>query len=230
MSLWQLCPVGLVWKNGQCKLQSDTCPDGSYFNGESCRPFQPCSQGRVWNSTVSQCVCPSGTYWNGNICLQCHSGQSYQINSGCFCPSGTFLVNSSCSIIPVDKCASILNSVWNGKACVCSPGYTSVGLDCVCNGLAVSATFCDRCYSKPNSTWINGLCRCNEGLVDIAGRCVQPAPPTSVNPTCNVATYFDNQQKQCLPCSSGCLSCISCYQCSSCQPGFYMDYSTSLCV
>jgi hypothetical protein len=211
LSLWQLCPAGLVWKNGQCMLQSGGCPSGSYFNGESCIPFQPCTKGRVWNSTVSQCVCPQGTYWNGDMCLQCHSGQSYQINSGCFCPTGTFLSNSSCSAVRVDQCASIGNSIWNGKACVCNSGYTSIGLDCVCQGLAVSPSFCDRCYSKPNSTWIDGICRCNNGLVDISGKCLQPPPPPSSSPICNVATYFDAQQKQCLPCSSGCLSCISCY-------------------
>lgn len=45
-----------------------------------------------------------------------------------------------------------------------------------------------------------------------------------------MATYFDDQQKRCLPCSSGCLSCITCYECTSCQPGFYLDFASSLCI
>ena len=55
-----------------------------------------------------------------------------------------------------------------------------------------------------------------------------PNPPPT--PSCNVATYWDDQQKRCLPCSSGCLSCTTCYECTSCQPGFYMDFSSSLCI
>lgn len=179
--------------------------------------------GKIWNSTVSQCVCAQGTFWNGNICLQCSSGQSYQINSGCFCPKGTFLNNGSCSPIQVNQCASVTNSIWDGKACVCNSGYSIIGVQCVCQGLAISSTYCDRCYSKPNSTWINGICQCNQGFSDIEGKCVVPAPnPTPSGGKCNVATYFDDQQKRCLPCSSGCLSCTSCYECTSCQPGFYM--------
>jgi cysteine-rich repeat protein len=45
-----------------------------------------------------------------------------------------------------------------------------------------------------------------------------------------VATYWDGQQGRCLPCSSGCLSCSSCYACTSCQPGFYLDFASSLCL
>ena len=141
------------------------------------------------------------------------SGQNYQTNSGCFCPQGTFLLNGQCSVVAIDKCASIPNSIWNGNACVCNPGYEAIGHQCVCSGLAVNSKLCDRCFSKPNSHWHNGLCMCNKGYNEIHGKCTintpNPNPPTT--PSCNVATYWDDQQLRCLPCSSGCLSCITCY-------------------
>lgn len=61
---------------------------------------------------------------------------------------------------------------------------------------------------------------------------MQPTNPPSNNPvpSCNVATYFDSQQKRCLPCSSGCLSCSDCYSCTQCQPGFNLDYASFLCI
>ena len=207
----------------------NNCPSGSYYNGGQCTPFQPCTSGRVWNATFSQCVCPKGTFWNGNVCNQCSNGQSYQINSGCFCPKGTFLNQGSCAPVQVNQCASIANSIWNGNACVCNTGYEVIGMECVCQGLAVNASLCDRCYTKPNSNFVNGICQCRSGYADIDGKCVIPTTPPSNSPSCNVATYFDSQQKRCLPCSSGCLSCTTCYECTSCQPGFYMDFSSSLC-
>lgn len=194
-------------------------------------PVQPCTNGKVWNSTVSQCVCSSNTFWNGNICIQCSGGQTYKANVGCFCPTGTFYDGSKCSSVPINQCASIINSIWNGKSCVCNTGYEVIGMQCACQGLAVNASYCDQCYKKPNSTWLNGICQCNSGLADVGGQCIVPQPqPSPATPSCNVATYFDSQQLRCLPCSSGCLSCSSCYSCTSCQPGFYLDFGSSLCI
>jgi hypothetical protein len=98
----------------------NTCPQGTYLNGNTCTPFQPCTNGRVWNTTVSQCICPSGSFWNGNICVQCLDGQIHQVNVGCTCPQGTFLNNGSCSPLQVNQCASVPNSIWNGRSCVCN--------------------------------------------------------------------------------------------------------------
>ena len=162
-------------------------------------------------------------------CVQCSGGQVYQVNVGCVCPTGTFLNNGQCSSIPVNQCASLPNSIWNGNACVCNTGYTVAGQQCVCQGLPVNASYCERCYTKPSSTWVNGVCQCNSGLADINGQCVVP-PPANKTASCNVATYFDTQQLRCLPCTSGCLSCTSCYTCTSCQPGFYLDFASSLCL
>ena len=128
----QLCPTGLVWQNGQCVPTGNTCPSGTYNNRGTCTPFQPCTSGRIWNSTVSQCVCPSSSFWNGNICVQCLNGQVYEVNSGCNCPQGTFLKDNACVPIPVNQCASVPNSIWNGKSCVCNPGYSVIGMQCVC--------------------------------------------------------------------------------------------------
>lgn len=181
---------------------------------------------------MSQCVCSANTFWNGNICVQCTGGQIFQTNIGCVCPPGTFHSDGQCSSVQINQCASIVNSIWNGRSCVCNTGYVVIGMQCACQGLAVNSSFCDRCFQKPNSAWANGICRCNSGFSEVAGQCTIPAPPRpeAVTPSCNVATYFDTQQLRCLPCSSGCLSCTSCYSCTSCQPGFYLDFSTSLCI
>ena len=53
--------------------------------------------------------------------------------------------------------------MWNGEYCECNPGYSIIGMECVCEGLVISGTFCDRCYYKPNSAWTNGVCQCNVG-------------------------------------------------------------------
>ena len=83
---------------------------------------------------------------------------------GCTCQNGTFFENNRCVSMPLNRCASILSSVWNGNACVCNPGYSVVGVECACLGLAVNYTFCDRCFNKPNSMFINGVCQCNDGF------------------------------------------------------------------
>lgn len=230
--LSQICPVGLIWQNGQCTPVGNNCPTGTYYNGAQCIPYQACTNGQVWNATVTQCVCPTGTYWNGNICIQCSGGQIYQANAGCFCPNGTFYDGSRCNAVPINQCANVSNSMWSGSSCVCNIGYSVIGMQCVCQGLAINSSFCDRCSSKPKSTWINGICQCNIGFSEIQGQCVVPTAPVnppSVAPSCSVATYWDGQQLRCLPCSDGCLSCTTCYSCTQCSPGYNIDFATSLC-
>lgn len=229
----QICPNGLVWVNNSCvNPNGGKCPSGTYLSGSQCVPLQPCSNGRIWNSTVTQCVCPQSTFWNGNLCMQCSGGQVFLVNVGCCCSTGTFFNGTNCNSVPINQCALIVSSIWNGNSCVCNTGYVVIGMQCSCQGLAVNSTFCDRCFNKPNSTWVNGICQCSSGFTDSNGKCVIPTPIPNppANPTCNVATYFDSQQLRCLPCSSGCLSCSSCYSCTSCQPGFYLDFASSLCI
>lgn len=234
LQISQICTNGLIWKNNNCIPPDGTnCPSGTYYNGGQCIPLQPCTNGRIWNSTVSQCVCSINTFWNGNICIQCNGGQIYITNIGCSCATGTFFNGSNCNSVPVNQCASIPSSIWDGNKCICNFGYTMFNMQCTCQGLAVNSTYCDRCYNKPNSSWLNGICQCNTGYSDSNGQCVLPKPPnnnTNPNPSCNVATYFDSQQLRCLPCTSGCLTCTSCYSCTSCQPGFYLDFTSSLCI
>jgi hypothetical protein len=150
-------------------------------------------------------------------------------NIGCCCAAGTFYNGSACVNLTVSQCASVAGSVWNGGNCVCSPGYTSIQMQCVCVGLAVNSTYCDQCYNKPNSNWVNGICQCNTNFVNINGVCTASTNGTVSNstaPSCNVATYWDSQKMRCFPCSSGCLSCTTCYECTSCQPGFYLDFAS----
>ena len=160
-----------------------------------------------------QCTCPQNTFWNGQSCFSCGFGQIYSDNLGCTCPSGTFFNGSQCVTISNNQCQSIPNSLWNGVRCVCLPGYIFQSQVCVCLGLVVDGE-CDPCYNKPNSVWLNNICQCDEGYYELNGQCstITPNPnPSPRRPTCNVATYFDDQQKRCLTCSNGCLSCTTCY-------------------
>lgn len=47
---------------------------------------------------------------------------------------------------------------------------------------------------------------------------------------CNVGTFYDSQQRRCLPCPDGCLSCSSSYVCDQCRPEFNFDAGSLLCI
>jgi hypothetical protein len=59
------CPAVSNWVNNTCVPISNTCPPGSYYNGVKCIPYQSCTQGKVWNETLSQCICPFNAFFNG---------------------------------------------------------------------------------------------------------------------------------------------------------------------
>jgi cysteine-rich repeat protein len=45
-----------------------------------------------------------------------------------------------------------------------------------------------------------------------------------------VATFWDSQEKKCLPCSDGCLSCTSCYSCTQCTPKYTFNAALQRCT
>jgi cysteine-rich repeat protein len=53
--------------------------------------------------------------------------------------------------------------------------------------------------------------------------------PVPTSPNCNVGTFFDQQQKKCLPCSDGCLACTTCYSCTQCRPEYTFNPASQLC-
>jgi cysteine-rich repeat protein len=53
---------------------------------------------------------------------------------------------------------------------------------------------------------------------------------TNTPTDCNVGSFFDPQQKKCLPCPDGCLKCKDCYTCETCHPDFNYDIPSKLCV
>lgn len=225
-----LCPPNMNWVNNQCVGSGTICPANTYFNGQSCQPYNPCTNGKVWSSQYVQCICPANTFWNGKICFSCGYGQNFDGNSGCSCPSGSVFNGNQCVLITINQCQNIQNAQWNISQCVCLSGFSFEGLNCVCKGV-LNNGFCDLCSSKPNSQWINNTCQCNQGFYENQGQCMpsnpNPYPPsTSI---CNVATFFDNQQKRCLPCSDGCLSCTSCYSCTQCRPEYNYNPNKNLC-
>lgn len=86
----------MIWIDGYCKPKGNNCPKGTYFNGQTCIPYTPCTGGRIWNAKLAQCVCPSNSFWNGESCNMCGNGQIYGGSMGCYCPEGTFYDGVKC--------------------------------------------------------------------------------------------------------------------------------------
>ena len=112
---------------------------------------------------------------------------------------------------------------------MCHEGFEVVGLQCVCDGVIVGSR-CDRCAQQPNCEWKLGSCRCKPGYTLYGTECLGNQAGSDSPSDCNVATFYDSQQKRCLPCSSGCLSCSSSYVCTQCRPEFNYDVSSQLCI
>lgn len=128
-------------------------------------------------------------------------------------------------------CKLIPNAYYDsGKGlCLCNPGFTVVGYQCVCKGVPFE-NFCDRCAHRPNSEYYFGICRCNRGYTLQGTECLPNLNDgTNVASDCAVATFFDNQQRKCLACPPGCLRCSDCYTCDQCNVDFYIDVQSSLC-
>ena len=128
-------------------------------------------------------------------------------------------------------CNVIPNAYWDNtkQLCLCEQGYSVVGYQCVCRGVAFER-FCDRCAHRPNSEFYFGICKCNDGYTLVGTEClpnVNNGDDTAVD--CNVGSFFDTQQKKCLACPAGCLSCVDCYTCNTCAPGFLIDPISLLC-
>lgn len=176
------------------------------------------------------CVCPEGTEWNGDKCLACSGGKSWEPFVGCVCPTGSFFTGTRCDRINEFRCGLIPNGFWDGVQCVCHEGFDVVGLQCVCDGVIVGKR-CDRCAHRPNSEWSFGSCRCKPGYTLYNTQECLPNQVGSDSPdSCNVATFYDQQQRRCLPCPSGCLTCSSSYVCEICKPEFSYDASSQLCI
>lgn len=68
-----------------------------------------------------------------------------------------------------------------------------------------------------NSSRVLTQCVCNSGFYASNNACLQ----------CPSATFYDSQARNCLPCSSYCLTCQSTLLCVNCSPGFYLTQSVT---
>ncbi len=162
-----------------------------------------------------QCVCPKGTGWSGKECVVCGGGQVWTIADGCTCPEGFFMNGAKCEKPAANMCKLIPNAYFDNtkNLCVCNPGFTVVGYQCICKGVPFE-NFCDRCAHRPNSEYYFGICRCNAGYTLHGTECLPNVNNGGNVPSdCAVATFFDSQQRKCLPCPDGCLRCSDCYTC-----------------
>ena len=227
----QNCIPPTVWSNNRC-LATSGCPLGSIKSGSSCQPYSSCQNGQVWNSSLLQCLCPSGTGWSGKECVRCGQGQIWDTYEGCTCPTGFFFAGDQCERVAQDRCINIPNALWNAALsnCMCYPGYTVVGQQCICKGVPYE-NFCDRCSFRPNSQWKFGMCQCKTGYTQFGSECLpNQSNGNDAAVDCNTGTFFDGQQKKCLPCPDGCLSCSDCYTCQVCSPDFIYDPASQLCM
>ena len=228
----QRCLPSTTWNNNKCIPDGSSCPYGTVGQANSCQPYSPCQNGQQWDSGVLQCVCPKGTGWSGKECVVCAGGQIWNMQDGCTCPEGFFMSGARCERPAANMCKLIPNAYWNGnrQLCLCNPGFSVVGYQCVCKTGVQYENFCDRCSYRPNSEFYFGICRCKTGYTNINGQCLPNLNDgNNVATDCNVATFFDSQQKKCLPCPDGCLQCRDCYTCIQCNPDFVFDPATSLC-
>lgn len=131
-----------------------------------------------------------------------------------------------------NMCRLIPNANWDSakQMCLCDPGFSVVGYQCVCRGVAFDR-YCDRCAHRPNSEFYFGICRCRQGFTLYGSECLPDASDGNNTATdCLVGSYFDAQQKKCLACPDGCLECRDCYTCVTCSPDFVYDLNSQLCV
>ena len=124
-----------------------------------------------------------------------------------------------------NRCLTVPGAFWDGVQCVCHEGFNIIGLGCFCEGVT-KGNFCDRCAHRPNSEWKYGECQCKQGYTLFSGECLGNFEGKDQPGDCNVGTFFDDQQKRCIACPSGCLSCKNSYSCDLCKPEFSYEVSS----
>lgn len=227
----QQCLPATIWSGDRCVSQSGSCPYGTVASGTTCQPYTQCTNGQSWDPSTFQCVCPKGTGWSGKECIICAGGQVWNVWDGCTCPEGYFMAGSICQKPTNNMCRLVPNAYWdsNKQLCLCNPGFSVVGYQCVCKGVEYS-NFCDRCAYRPNSQFYFGICRCNAGFTLVGTQCLPNQNNGNDTPdSCSVGTFFDTQQKKCLRCPDGCLKCSDCYTCQMCSPDFNFVAASGLC-
>lgn len=231
-TLPQQCPPPTSWNGKVCAGPNNFCPPGTFENNNVCQPYVPCKNGFIWDSAYLKCICPPGKINNGNNCVDCPSQKVWDPINGCICPDGTFDTGATCEAATENKCSIIPFAIWQNDRCVCRPGFTKVGFQCVCYGTQ-AGFLCSKCAHKPNSSYnaATGICECDPAYTEIAGFCVPRGQNIGTDdPTrCSPGTYFDENHKQCLACPDGCLSCSDCYHCKTCRPEFIFDPHTQHC-
>ena len=112
------CPTGYVLEGSICRLSTQTCPSGEYYNAQTGNCAQcayPCTECRFTPSYCSACA--DGQTLRGNRCSE--------INT---CGSGSYRAdNGQCT-----TCAAKCNECISDLECsTCATGYIFDGFDCV---------------------------------------------------------------------------------------------------
>lgn len=114
----QQCPVGYVLDGKVCKITSQSCPSGQFYNAQngvcsSCT--SPCTQCQY---TATYCSgCAAGSVLTANKCVESNS-----------CGTGKYRSTSgSCASCPA-KCLECVSAT---ECATCASGYVFNGYDCI---------------------------------------------------------------------------------------------------
>ncbi len=146
------CSGGKEWNGSAC-----VCPSGKEDVNGTC--MDPCTGGKVRNSSGT-CECPSGKEeWSGQCVDPCTGGKIRNSAGVCSCPSGMEEWSGKC----VAPCTG--GKVRNSSgSCECPSGKEEWGGQCMapCTG------------GKTRNS--SGICVCPSGKIDQNGTCVTPNP------------------------------------------------------
>ena len=197
---------------------------------------------------TSACVCNPGFTLSSGVC---------QLITAPGCQANQYLVGITCTNCNL-ACANC-NGALDTNCLVCAQGYTKNAAGaCVCSGF-LSGTMCiacdyrcltcsvtaSQCITCPSTATLTGSsCMCKSGYYwDVStNKCM-------LIPSCQAKSYFDTNQRTCLPCYFTCATCSgptfdTCLTCVSgatgtavasgtsclCNSGMYYNKVQNMCV
>lgn len=112
------CPIGYIVNGTVCKLVSQNCPSGQFYNAQTgvCTACTyPCTQCQYASNYCS--ACPSGFTLTSNKCAEANS-----------CGTGKFRDSTGSCLTCPQKCLECVSAT---ECATCAAGYIYNGADCV---------------------------------------------------------------------------------------------------
>lgn len=193
----------------------ETCPDGTYQNGDICHACPPhctaCSDSNSCTSCLpntyllssGSCLssCPTGTFATSNgVCSSCHQSClacNGSLNTDCIaCLSQFLLVNQTCVVRALISCSVGEYFDYRSHECL------SCHVTCA-SCISSDYNQCSSCYSGATLSQ-NRMC------IDILHI-----------RSCNLGQYLNTSNFECNDCSYMCSNCSDNETCLSCHDGYF---------